>query len=392
MIAGLRRLGRRRMVLLVVAAIAMIAAAAVLIPALMEFEEAGFDGLFEPLAIAYGAILYVLVGVVVLWQRPGQGVGRLSLAIGLAFAVSILARIMPGPQQLTDIGQGLSTALAGLGWFVGGSLLVVRFPDGQRTSRLGASLELILVVAIIGTAIASSKEGVRPSGVLASLYDIANAVGFAGLVLVYLGAVVDLGLRYRKTDDLRRTQMRWVLAAEGLIPLAILAFVAFGRDDQLPWLFAVMLLSFGLPILAIAIAITRYHLYDIDRIVSSSISYVVVSAMLIGVFVALVLMMQGIVSGVVASPGSELDPRVVAISTLIVAALFNPVRRRVQAAVDRRFHRASYDATRIVAGFSGRLRDQLDLLTVSGELRATTVRALEPASTGVWLRARSARR
>ena len=186
--------------------------------------------------------------------------------------------------------------------------------------------------------------------------------------------------------------MRWVLAADGFIVLSLLAFVGLGREDQAPWLFGVMLVSIGLPVLAIAIAITRYHLYDIDRIVSSSITYGVVSAMLLGVFVALILIMPSIVSGVLATPGSELDPRVVAISTLVVAALFDPVRRRVQSAVDRRFHRARYDATRIVAGFSGRLRDQLDLPTVSGELRATTVRALEPASTGVWLRPRSARR
>ena len=146
----------------------------------------------------------------------------------------------------------------------------------------------------------------------------------------------------------------------------------------------------GLPILAVAVAITRYHLYDIDRIVSRSISYLVVTAVLVAIFAGLTLVMQAIISLAVAAPGTSLDPRVIAVSTLVVAALFNPLRARVQAIVDRRFHRERYDSERIVAGFSGRLRDQVDLTTVSDELRDTTIRALEPSTTGVWLRTRAA--
>ncbi len=102
----------------------------------------------------------------------------------------------------------------------------------------------------------------------------------------------------------------------------------------------------------------------------------------------MILGLQALISGAVARPGTALDPRVVAVSTLAVAALFTPVRSRVQSIVDRRFNRERYDAAWIVAGFSGRLRDQLDLPTVSAELRSTATQTLQPTTTGVWLRAR----
>ena len=144
----------------------------------------------------------------------------------------------------------------------------------------------------------------------------------------------------------------------------------------------------GLPVLAIAVALTRYHLYDIDRIISRSISYVIVTGVLFAAFAATTLTLQRLLTGAFAA-GGELDPWVVAASTLLAAALFNPVRSRVQAAVDRRFHRERYDTSRIVAGFSARLRDQLDLQTVSGELASTATHALEPSTTAVWLRPRA---
>ncbi len=366
--------------------VALIAAVGALVPAFLEFEETGVDGLFSAWLSAYGASLYTLVGVAVLWRRPGHGIGRLSLIIGLAFTTSVLLTIVPGPRQLTDIGLALAMGLAFTGWIIGGSLLVVWFPDGHRTSRLGGLIELILVVTVIGLVLSSSRDDVAPTGVLVGLFDVADVLGFPGLLLVYLGAVADLGLRYRQADDVRRTQMRWVIAAEGLTLLTIIGFFALGTIFE--WLFLVMFISIGLPVLAVAVAITRYHLYDIDRIVSRSIAYLLVTTVLVAVFASIVLLLQGLISGAVAAPGTELDPRVVAISTLVVAALFNPLRRRVQSAVDRRFNREHYDTARIVAGFSGRLRDQLDLPTVSGELRTTTTRALEPAATAVWLRRR----
>ena len=150
---------------------------------------------------------------------------------------------------------------------------------------------------------------------------------------------------------LRRTQMRWVLAAETTTVAATASLLLLG--DGADWLWPVWIASLGLPVAAIAIAITRYHLYDIDRILTRSISYLIVTAVLVMVFATVVLLLQAAISVAVAAPGSALDPRVVAVSTLTVAALFEPLRSRVQTAVDRRFHRQRYDSGRLVDGLRG---------------------------------------
>jgi hypothetical protein len=357
---------------------------------------------------AYGSWMYAFVGVTVLWRRPGHGVGRLALAIGLAFAVGVLLTtlallwhpttgvqsILARPQQLLlDLAEVVSSVLLVAGLVLGASLLVTWFPDGHRTSRLGGLVEATLVVAACAMLLASLRDLILRefgwSRTAESAFSVAETAALVGVGLAYVGAFIDLCLRYRRADPIRRTQMRWVLGAEATTVAVSVALILIGGDAD--WLWPVWIATFGLPVLAIAIAITRYHLYEIDRIISRSISYLVVTAVLIAVFATIVLVLQAVISSAVAAPGSALDPRVVAISTLAVAALFNPLRNRVQAAVDRRFHRQRYDSGRLVAGFGGRMRDQVDLSTVRRELRATTVEALEPATTGVWLRSRADR-
>ena len=210
-------------------------------------------------------------------------------------------------------------------------------------------------------------------------------IGFVGIAFAYLGAWVDLGLRYRQADDTRRTQMRWVWWAEGLSLACAVALTVFG--DRIEQLWLVWFASLGLPAIAIAIAISRYHLYDIDRIVSRTIAYALVTAILFSVFAVLIIVLQRVITGA-AAPGTEPEPGVVAVSTLAVAALFTPLRVRVHRQVDLRFHRARYDSADMVAGFSERLRDELDLPTVTNDLLATAGRALEPASGVIWLRGR----
>jgi hypothetical protein len=394
-------LARGRVGLLVAGTLAVIAA---LLGAVATVLGAVEDAVFGAMS-AYGSLTYAFVGVVVLWRRPGHGIGRLALVIGMAFAAGIyltvisavwhpttgVQSILDGPQQLLfDVVSLISSVFVIGGLVLGASLLVTWFPEGHRTSRLGALVEVILVIAVLAGVVASLRDPIlqqiRWSAAKEAVFTVALTISIGGLALAYFGAFLELGLRYRHEDPLRRTQMRWVWAAEGVSVVATVGLFVFG--DRFESLWSIWVLTFSLPILAIAVAITRYHLYDIDRIVSSSISYLVVTAVLLSIFAGLILVMQSLLSGAVAAPGAELDPRVVAASTLAVAALFNPLRVRVQSVVDRRFHRARYDATRIVAGFSGRLRDELDLPTVSGELRATTAQALEPAMTGVWLRER----
>ena len=197
------------------------------------------------------------------------------------------------------------------------------------------------------------------------------------------GAIVDLFRRYRHGDPSparrhagwspRRCASSW--------PPSRSSFSA--TDSEAIWF--IWLASFGLPVLAMAspspaITCTTSTGSSAGRSLCRGVGRAVGGRRIF------VLVLQRSSAGPPAGPGTELDPLVVAASTLVVAALFNPIRTRVQALVDRRFHRSHYDAERTVAGFAGRLRDQLDLPTLTGELRRTTVRAVEPATTDVWLR------
>lgn len=396
---------RRRLGLLALGAASVSAA-------VLAIRTAGSDPGDDPLAAliaAYGTVTYMFVGIVVLWRRPGHGIGRLAIWIGIAFGVGVALNLAPmladqassvrpdppGPTEvLLDLASLVSTALTSLALILSASLLVTWFPDGHRTSRAGGVVELLLVASVTALAVGALRDPilqvVGPSADRETIFRLAGTIGIACVALAYVGACLDLALRYRSAGGPRRIQMGWVLAAEGASIAA--ALLTFSLGDRIDGLWALWLASMALPGLAIAIAITRYHLYDIDRIVSRSIAYLVLTAILVSVFGALVLGLQALIGGVVARPGTALDPWVVAISTLAVAALFTPARTGVQSVVDRRFNRERYDSARIVAGFSGRLRDQLDLPTVSAELRATTTRALEPATTGVWLRTRTGSR
>ena len=365
------------------------------------YGDAGLSGvLFSVL----GPVCYTAVGVVILWRRPGQGVGRLALTIGLLFTASsivvniLLATTPPGfsypaiswlPRIVVDVARALTDQVPVFGLILGGILLIIWFPDGHPTTRLGLLAEIGLLLAMTGIVVDAARDPVVQvigwSPVLLAVVDVVSSVGGFCIFAAYALAVVDLVRRYRRAAPVQRTQMRWVLAAVALGAATGVATlgVAEGLGDL--WVISTML-----PVLAIAIAITRYHLYDIDRIVSRSIGYAVVSLVLFSAFAGLALLMQSLISGVIAEPGSELDPRVVAASTLAVAALFNPLRTRVQRTVDRRFHRARYDAERTVGGFAGRLRDNLDLPTLTSELRRTTVETVEPTATGIWLRTSTA--
>ncbi len=330
----------------------------------------------------YGSLMFTFVGVVVLWRRPGHGIGRLALVIGLLFSLSAAisgaldwwqpgyaVRVVRfGPLKTAyELLESFANLLAVAGLILGVVLLITWFPDGRRSSRLGGLVEGALVAGVVTATLGSLREPILAQvGWSRTLDDILTVLQPVAVVLftgAWVGSVVDLAHRYRRSDPIRRTQMRWVLVASATTATMLIAVLGLG--DVLPGIWAAALTSLGLPVLAVAVAITRYHLYDIDRIVSRSISYLLVTALLFVVFGGMILLLQSIISGVVAGPGSTLDPRVVAASTLVVAALFNPVRIRVQSIVDRRFHRARYDAERTVAGFAGRLRDQLDLPTLT---------------------------
>jgi hypothetical protein len=204
---------------------------------------------------------------------------------------------------------------------------------------------------------------------------------FVGLLIAGAGSML---VRARRATGQERQQLRWVVAAFAAlacaIPLGFALLLVFGdRAANVAWL--PTLVSFTLPPIAIGIAVLRYRLYDIDRIVSRTIAYALVTAIIAAVFGGIVVLLSTALSSIAQGPTIA-----VAASTLAAFATFQPVLRRVRRAVDMRFNRARYDAERTVAEFSSRLREEVDIAAVAHDLDSTVQGAVKPASLQLWIR------
>ncbi len=281
-----------------------------------------------------------------------------------------------------------------------GPLVVSRFPHRAAATwqrRLEDGLVAVVALVLIAQAtrpgpldfdlVEAVENPIHLDWIPSSGYDVLP-FAFTAYGAAYLVTIVGLVIRYRSGGAVVRAQIRWFAAAAGVtLGLLILLFLTTGDEAISNVLWVAWIGSLLLPPIAIAIAILRYRLYDIDRIISNTIAYGLVTVVLFAMFVVLNLALVSQVSPLVNNEGVA-----VAASTLLVAAMFNPLRTRVQRAVDRRFHRARYDAQRMVDDFAGRLRDELDLPTLTGELATATSHAVQPSMATVWLRARASDR
>ena len=215
-------------------------------------------------------------------------------------------------------------------------------------------------------------EAARLLGVLAPLSQLC-------LLVVVVGSAASILVRFRRARGLERQQLKWLTYA---VTVATLALLLTSRQWA-GWALAeiVTLVAVGFIPVAIGIAILRYRLYDIDRLISRSLVYGLLTALLAGVYATGVF-----VVGRLLDPATGDSSLAVAASTLAVAALFQPLRRRIQRLVDRRFNRSRYDAARTVEAFSGRLRDEIDLDSLSAELLAVVDQTMQPAQASLWLR------
>jgi hypothetical protein len=264
-------------------------------------------------------------------------------------------------------------------------LIVLVFPDGALPSRVSRWLLwaylAIYVFYVIATAVAAAGAlaghpvHVDASGGLTATdnpsgwYGTAQSLALAPATVLWLGFAARQVVSWRRSAGDRRQQLKWLAGGAALaIASAVLAITSFG----LAW--------FGFAALPVAmgVAILRYRLYDIDRIISRTVSYAIVTGLLVGVYAGLVILVTQVLG--------VRTPVAVAVATLAAVALFNPLRRRVQRLVDRRFNRARYDAERTVVAFSARLRGAPDLDVVRGDLLDVVARSLQPAHASLWLR------
>jgi hypothetical protein len=395
---------------LIVVAVAWLAAVA---GALLIFavRPVGFAGIGYSLGLAGLALTIVTnasVGAVLILKRPGNVVGTILMLTADLMAVTLVGWVSGA--ALTER-RGPHDTLAGLVSVVGvvgflpslivaGPLLALLFPTGRLPSSrwrwplagiLAAGvIASMLVVArpgpIAGTAVDSPFGASGYSGSEA-FWLIGQALGIAAMVVAVLLGVTAVTMRFRRSQGAERAQLKWFVAAIvavgtflvlGLADGGFLGLVAGTNPTVLDLLAYVSSL---LPPLAVGTAILRYRLFEIDRLIARTLSWAIVTGLLIGGFALAVVALQAVLAGFI-----ERQTVAVAASTLVAFALFQPLRRRVQSAVDRRFDRAHYDAQRTVAEFSDRLRDEVDLAALSGDLDTTIRDAISPRSFGIWLR------
>jgi hypothetical protein len=358
------------------------------------------------LSLPYGAM-----GAVLVMRRPQHSIGWILLGMALCFAL-VSVPVTGTPQQFADGSVDLPVALfaiihAGLGTTLTFLLavLVMVFPSGRlpvgRWGRLGrAGLGTGLVFTAAAYVVPEISAGYPVSAWVpnpaALLPDLAiwrvitpATVVFPAMILIIAGAI-SLVVRVRRARGTERQQLRWIAASFAVLMTAIVSGLIIGSlvpgsgESGLAW--APAMVAFPTVPIAIGTAVLRYRLYDIDRIISRTISYGVVSALLVAVYAALVLILQGPLGTITGG-----DTVAVAASTLAAAALFQPVRRRTQAAVDHRFNRARYDAERTINALAARLRDEMDLPIVRSAVVDAVALSVEPSAASLWLRPGRAR-
>ena len=373
----------------------------------MEFETGlSGDSTLDRVEFAIWGVslsMFVISGAIIVSRQPRNVIGWLLMIPGLSVPLSdwpfrALVEMDPAP---VVAGPLLWLAV----WFTGWSWillmfplfhLLLTFPSGRLLSprwRWTVWLELVMIATMIGLVGFSRELVVLLDETV--VWSVPNPIGFveqeffdgpfepiwtAGLLLLTIASVSAFVIRFRKASGLERQQFKWLLLAVAIFGLVYvgLAMTPNPAGSFLDLFFA---LSVGAIPVAVAIGVLRYRLYEIDRIISRTVGYLLVVAVLGAVFVAVV------------TVGTSLLPAqsqlAVAASTLAVAALFNPVRRRVHDAVDRRFNRSRYDAQRVLEELSASMRGQIDPETVRREWVGAVVGTMQPASVAVWVRERS---
>jgi hypothetical protein len=264
--------------------------------------------------------------------------------------------------------------------------LLLLFPTGRPPSRRWWLFVWVVVAGVVlfsvGAGLAPNRyeefPGVEnPFGVagLATVLGWIDGVGGVLFVAGFLGALASLVVRFARARGLERQQLKWFVYAAGL-GFALLV-LPIPIPDFLKWTLAPVSLS-----VAAAVAILRYRLYDIDRLINRSLVYGLLTAVLGLGYAGAVLLLGQLFGGV----GERTPSWAVAGATLAVAALFQPARRRIQRAVDRRFNRRKYNAAQTIQAFSTRLREQIDLDTLSSELLAVVDQTMQPTQASLWLR------
>ena len=380
----------------------------------LSFVDQGGDAT-SPGAVQEGLTIvlltsFPLAGILILRRQPRNTIGWLLLGIGFVWGVGGLADsyarygllvvpgALPGPEVAATVASGIWAPALGLT----GTFLILLFPDGHLPSprwRPVAWLSAVTIVVLTVALFVSPgrlEAGPVPSMSnplalewAAPILEVALAVLLPVFALCTVASAAGLVRRFRSSRGVERQQLKWLATAGAFVAslflLSIVSSIFTSASAEQPaWLDVVDqvgFLSFAFLPISIGIAILRHGLYSIDVVINRALVYGALTVALGGLYLGSVLFLQ-----LVLSPVTSQSDLAVAASTLAVAALFGPVRRRIQAVVDRRFFRQRYDAARTVESFSGRLRHEVDLESVSVDLRGVVSETVQPTHVSLWLR------
>jgi hypothetical protein len=335
------------------------------------------------------------VGALVASRRPRNAVGWLLSVVGLATALGIFTDTYAHYAKAVDLA---GTEAAGYLYAINpGPLLAMfvpmLFPDGWLPSRRWRPVLWIASVGVLLYAFDAALEpgGADPLGVElpANVYGVLVKVSILSLIVGIVGAAASVVLRLWRARGQERQQIKWLVYASSVVVVGGLGAVRL----PLPVgdvFFGLMMYGFaGMPV-AVGIAILRYRLYDIDLLINRTLVYATLTGTLALVYFGVVTATQTLFRTLTSE--EQLPQLVIVASTLVIAALFNPLRRRIQSFIDRSFYRGKYDARKTLEEFSVKLRDETDLKALNEDLVGVVRETMQPAYVSLWLRPETARK
>jgi hypothetical protein len=362
-------------------------------------------------------LAFPLVGALIASRRRKNAVGWLCLAVGLLWSLSGVFDYYGYYGAATPGSVPFPVAMAGISdWIwvpaVGllGTYVLLLFPDGRLPSRRwrplawlsGAVILLLSLGVMLAPGPLDNLGGVgNPFGIEGADWLTAGAYALLPLLpLCMLASALNLVLRYRRSGGEERQQIKWIAFAASVVvvlyAIAMIASFVFPAESwttagSVWWLnlltYAV-LSSFTIVPMAVGMAVLKYRLYEIDIIINRALVYVSLTATLVALYLGGIVLLQRVF---VAFTGQRSTLAVVA-STLLIAALFNPLRRRIQSFIDRRFYRSKYDARKTLEAFSAKLRDETDMEALSGDLVGVVRETMQPSHVSLWLRPETAQK
>jgi hypothetical protein len=356
------------------------------------------------LLIFLSFLAFPMVGALITSRHPKNPVGWICLAVGLFWTLIFLGDSIPGSGPYPVTTDALTQAI----WIppVGllGIYLILLFPDGKLPSRRWRPLAwlsaAVMVLASVGITFApgplEGHPGVRnPLGLEATPSWVATAgIGILLLLpLCMVASALSLVLRYRRSGGEAREQIKWIAFAASVVGLLYLITMVSSLTYSGPWgaagtplwlglLQQASLVSFTAVPITVGFAVLKYRLYDIDLLINRTLVYGSLTATLVVLYFGGIVVLQGVF---VALTGEKSTLAIVA-STLLIAALFTPLRRRIQSFIDRRFYRRKYDARKTLEAFSAKLRDETDLDRLGVDLVEIVSETMQPAHASLWLR------